>query len=320
MDTLKKIGLTGLVPVVAFDSIDQALPAAKAIQKSGIEVIEVTLRTEAGLDAIKKIRESMPDMLVGAGTVLTVKNAQDAIEAGASFIVTPGFSQEVVKYCKDSNIPVTPGCVTPTEITMAIDMGLITLKFFPASTYGGIKACNALMGPFKHTGLSFIPTGGISQSNLSEYADKPFIHAIGGGWLCDSKSLKNEDYDNIFEVCKESVDTLLGFEVDHLGINSTEDESTDTIVSIFDRAFNLGIKRGNSSDFAGKNIEVVKDNGRGKNGHVAIRTNNLDRAVYYLGKRGYTIDEESLKIKNGKKIAVYLNDLVGGFAIHLLQK
>ncbi len=244
MDTLERIGLIGLVPVVAFENINQALPAAKAIFESGIEVIEVTLRTEAGLEAIKLIRENMPEMLVGAGTVLSLQNAKDAIEAGASFIVSPGFSDEVVAYCQKEGVPITPGCVTPTEIGNALEKGVTTLKFFPSSVFGGVKAMSALMGPFKHTGLKFIPTGGINESNLHEYADKSFVHAIGGGWLCSSKDMKVRDFENITKTCKKAVDILLGFELDHTAIIDKEEKLLDIKTHNTDRAMYYLKKRG----------------------------------------------------------------------------
>jgi 2-dehydro-3-deoxyphosphogluconate aldolase/(4S)-4-hydroxy-2-oxoglutarate aldolase len=320
MEVLERIGLTGLIPVVVIKDPADAVPAAKAILKSGIDVIEITMRTEAGLDSISRIREEVPEILVGAGTVLTIENLKAASSAGAQFVVTPGYNRHIVEWCIENNMPITPGCVTPTEIGTAIGQGLKVLKFFPADIYGGINACKSLYGPFGHTGLKFIPTGGINEKNLKEYADKQYIHAIGGGWLCSTEDLAAKNYDNITTTCERAIDILLGFEFAHMGINTSGESNAEELGTYFDKAFGLRTKKGNSSDFAGGEIELVKGKGLGENGHIAIRTNHIDRAMSYLKKKGYRIAKETIKLKNGLTTAVYLQDNVAGFAVHLLQK
>jgi 2-dehydro-3-deoxyphosphogluconate aldolase/(4S)-4-hydroxy-2-oxoglutarate aldolase len=215
MTVSEKIGLIGLVPVIVFNDEKEALPTAEALIEAGLPIMEITLRTEQGLPAIKAIKEKYPEILMGAGTVLSVEQAKAAVEAGAEFIVSPGFNDDVVGWCVENNIAVTPGCVTPTEIEHALKFGLNVLKFFPASIYGGIKACKALYGPYRM--VKFIPTGGINLDNLAEYADKEFIHAIGGGWLCSGADIKSGNYTNMINTIKDSVDTLLGFEMDEIG-------------------------------------------------------------------------------------------------------
>ena len=184
MDVMERIGNAGLVPVVVIEDANDAADAAKALLAADLDIMEITMRTEAGIEAIKNVRKSFPEMLVGAGTVLSVDKAKEAVAAGAQFIVTPGFNPPVVKWCVENNIPITPGCVTPTEIDMALSYGIQILKFFPADVYGGVKGCKALYGPYKVAGVSFIPTGGVNNDNLPEFANQPFIHAVGGGWLC----------------------------------------------------------------------------------------------------------------------------------------
>jgi 2-dehydro-3-deoxyphosphogluconate aldolase/(4S)-4-hydroxy-2-oxoglutarate aldolase len=149
---------------------------------------------------------------LGAGTVLSADQAKAAVDAGAQFIVSPGFNDEVVGWCIKNDVAVTPGCVTPTEIEHALSFGLNVLKFFPASIYGGIKGCKALYGPYRM--VKFIPTGGVNLNTLAEYADKNYIHAIGGGWLCSSKDISNKDYESIKKTVKASIDILLGFELE----------------------------------------------------------------------------------------------------------
>jgi len=320
MDTLERIGITGLVPVVVIDNAADAVPAAQALLDAHLDIMEITMRTEAGLQAISNIREACPEMLVGAGTVLSLEKAKEAVAAGAQFIVSPGLNPSIVKWCLDNNIPITPGCVTPTEVDQALSYGLKVLKFFPADVYGGLKACNALNGPFGHLGVKFIPTGGVNNDNLAEYADKSFIHAIGGGWLCNKEDIKNHNFQKITETAAKAVDILLGFEFAHMGINGESESESLQIVKTFEAAFKLAPKYGNSSNFAGPAIEVTKEIGLGKCGHIAIRTNNIKRAIHYLQKRGFAVAEETAKYKGDKLNAIYLKYEIGNFAIHLLQK
>lgn len=317
---MERIGQVGLVPVVVLENSEDAPKIGQALLEGGVPIMEITMRTEAGIDAIKAVKQKCPDVIVGAGTVLTLEKCKEAVEAGASFIVTPGFNPKVVDWCVENRILITPGCVTPTEIEMALSRGIKTVKFFPAGIYGGIEACAAFQGPYKSAGLKFIPTGGINLNNLDEYSDKPFIHAIGGGWLCDSKAVAAGDYDIIRNTAEMSVNKVLGFEVEHVGINTANSDASAALVQEFNSIFGFAVKNGNSSNFAGKSIEVMKYEYLGRNGHIAIRTNNIERALYHLKNRGYESDETTSKQKNGQIIAIYLKHELGGFAIHLVQK
>lgn len=203
----KRIGDIGLVPVVVIDDASKAIDTAKALLQGGVGVMEITLRTAAGLEAIHLVATECPEMLVGAGTVLTLEQCKEAIANGARFIVSPGFDPEIVDYCMQEQILICPGCVTPTEITAARKKGLSVLKFFPANIYGGLKAMKALAGPFG--GVQFIPTGGIDLSNLEDYINS-IIFAIGGGWLCSRDAINNGEFDEITQSCSKSVDVLLG--------------------------------------------------------------------------------------------------------------
>ena len=252
--------------------------------------------------------------------MLSVQQAKDAVSAGAKFIVSPGLNDDVVSWCKENDVLITPGCVTPTEIEHAMQYGLNVLKFFPASIYGGIEGCKALNGPYRM--IKFIPTGGVGLNNLCDFVDKPFIHAIGGGWLCSTKDIKAKNFDNITKMVKASIDVLLGFELAHIGMNTTSESEAMDAAGKLDSIFGFGVKAGASSVFAGSGFEMMKSAGLGAKGHIAIRTNNIERAIYYLGARGYQIDEATKKEKDGKMIAVYLtsDNSVGGFALHLVQK
>lgn len=317
-DVLKRIGNMGLVPVVVIDDAELAAPTAKALLDGGLEIMEITMRTEQGIPAIKKVKEAYPQMLIGAGTVLSMEKAKEAVEAGAEFIVAPGFNPELVEWCKEANIAITPGCVTPTEIDRAIRCGLTVLKFFPANIYGGINGCKALYGPYRM--VKFIPTGGVSNDNLSDFADKPYIHAIGGSWLCKTADINNKNFSKITQIVKDSIDILLGFELAHIGINADSEEESLATAEMFSDTFGFNLKKGNSSNFSGTGIEINKSKGLGTMGHIAIKTNSIDRAVYYLEKKGYKVDWSTKKAKGQKTIAVYMEKEIGGFAVHLLQK
>ena len=202
MTVKEKIAENLLIPVVVMDDVDKADDTARALLKGGIKVMEITLRTEAGLRAIENVQNACPDLLVGAGTVLSLAQCEKAVARGAAFIVSPGFDYEIVEYCLRSNVAVFPGCVTPTEITAAIKAGLDTVKFFPAHIYGGVTAIKALSAPFP--AVRFIPTGGIDNDNLSQFII-PQVFAIGGGWLCDRKHINAGNFQAITAACETAV-------------------------------------------------------------------------------------------------------------------
>ncbi|MCL2059772.1 MAG: bifunctional 4-hydroxy-2-oxoglutarate aldolase/2-dehydro-3-deoxy-phosphogluconate aldolase [Oscillospiraceae bacterium] len=320
MSLLERIKKIGLIPVVAFDNADQASAAAKAMFDAQLDIIEITMRTAAGIDSIKRVKAELPDMIVGAGTVLTLDKAKESVGAGAQFVVMPGYQEDIVDWCIANDVLVFPGCVTPAEIQMALQKGLKVLKFFPADVYGGLKALTALNGPFGPSGVSFIPTGGVDLKNLSEFVQASFIAAVGGSFLCSSKQIKAGDWAGVAKSVAESIDIMLGFELGHVGFNTDSPEKSEEITKTLVGAFHFPYLPGNSANFAGTAVEVVKSVGLGDHGHVAIKTNNLDRAVYYLEKRGFSVDPSTEKSKDGKKTAVYLKDQIGGYAFHLLQK
>jgi len=203
---VKEFYKTGVVPVVVLEDAKDAVPTAKALLAGGVNIMEITFRTAAAADSIKAVAEQCPDMIVGAGTVITLDQCKKAVEMGAKFIVSPGFNEKVVEWCVDNGIMVTPGCVTPTEITAALEKGLKIVKFFPANVYGGLKGMKALAAPFG--AVKFIPTGGVSADNLSEYIDAPFIHAVGGSWLCAKNDISEGNFDKITELCKQARDIV----------------------------------------------------------------------------------------------------------------
>ena len=317
MDVLKRLAQYGVVPVVVLEDAKDAVPTAKAMLAGGIDVMEITFRTAAAADSIKAVAQECPDMVVGAGTVINLEQCKLAVECGAKFIVSPGYDEETVAWCCDNGIPVTPGCVTPTEIMMALKHGLKVLKFFPANVYGGLSAIKSLAGPFG--GVKFIPTGGVNAQNLAEFISSPYIHAVGGSWICPKADIAAGNFDKITALCKEARKSLLGFEVAHIGINTPDADAAMDVCKAFNDAFDFNVKQGNSSNFASTGVEVMKTMFKGANGHIAIRTNKMIPAIAEMERRGYELDMDSVKDKNNIK-AVYFKNEIGGFAVHLLQK
>ena len=317
MDVLKRLAQSGVVPVVVLEDAKDAVPTAKAMLAGGSDVMEITFRTAAAADSIKAVAQECPDMVVGAGTVINLEQCKLAVECGAKFIVSPGYDEETVAWCCDNGIPVTPGCVTPTEIMMALKHGLKVLKFFPANVYGGLSAIKSLAGPFG--GVKFIPTGGVNAQNLAEFISSPYIHAVGGSWICPKADIAAGNFDKITALCKEARKTLLGFEVAHIGINTPDADAAMDVCKAFNDAFDFNVKQGNSSNFASTGVEVMKTMFKGANGHIAIRTNKMIPAIAEMERRGYELDMDSVKDKNNIK-AVYFKNEIGGFAVHLLQK
>lgn len=198
----KKIHDIGIVPVVVLHDAADAAPLAKAMCEGGLPCAEVTFRTDAAADSIRIMSRQFPEMLVGAGTVLTVAQVDAAIEAGAKFIVSPGFDAEVVQACIDRGVPVFPGVVTPSEIMQALRLGLEVVKFFPAESFGGLSAIKSLAAPFP--GLQFMPTGGISAKNVRDYLSYDRIIACGGSWMVKSSLISEGRFDEIRAMCAEA--------------------------------------------------------------------------------------------------------------------
>ena len=202
MDVLTRLANSVVVPVVVLDKVEDAVPTAKAMAAGGVDTMEITFRTACAPEAIKAVAQNCPEVLVGAGTIINLEQCKLAVEMGAKFIVSPGYSEEVVSWCVENNIPVAPGCVTPTEIMAALKHGLKMVKFFPANVYGGLNAMKNLSAPF--VGLKFLPTGGVNAGNIKEYIDAPFIHAVGGSWVCPKDAIKAGEWDKITALCKEA--------------------------------------------------------------------------------------------------------------------
>ena len=315
---LEEISKIGIVPVIALDSAEDAAPLAQALCDGGLPCAEVTFRTAAAEESIRIMSEQFHDMLVGAGTVLTTEQVDRAVNAGAKFIVSPGLNPKVVSYCVEKGIPVTPGCSNPSDIETAIELGLEVVKFFPAEAAGGLAMIKAMSAPYTH--MKFMPTGGINAKNLNSYLAFDKIIACGGSWMVGKDLVVTKDWDRITSLTKEAVSTMLAFKLHHIGINCTSDEAAASDAAKFATLLTQCITGGPVSYFTGSCIELMKEPGRGTNGHIAIGTNSVSRAVYHLEKRGFSFDETSFKYdEKGNLRFAYLTEEIGGFAVHLTK-
>ena len=309
----------GIIPVIAFNSVDEAVPLCKALVAGGLPAAEVTFRTACAEECIKKIHDEVPEMLLGAGTVLTEDQADRAMAAGASFIVAPGFDPNVTKHVIEKGGLMMPGTSTPGEMQQAMNLGCEAIKFFPAEANGGVNMLKNIGGALKTA--KWMCTGGINAKNVTEYLANDQIFAVGGTWMCKSDKIKAGAWDEITAMSREAVDTMLGLELGHIGINCADEAEAAKTAESIGALLSMAVKPGNSSIFVGKKeFEIMKKPGRGTHGHIAILTNNVDRAIYHLGRRGVKFDMDSKNVKDGKTIAIYLADEIAGFAIHLVQR
>lgn len=318
-EILRTISNIGIVPVVTLDDADKAVPLARALVAGGLPVAEITFRAAAAGDAIRAIVDTVPEMLVGAGTVLTPEQLDQALEAGARFVVSPGFNPEMVKYGLSKGALMLPGTATGGEMEQAMSLGLEAVKFFPAEQNGGIAKLKALAGPYRK--LKWMPTGGINGGNLAEYLSFPQVIACGGTWMVKKDLIEAENWAEITRLTREAVDTMLGFSLAHVGINCLDAQASERTARTICGLFGLPFRAGNSSNHAGTAVECTKAPGPGVHGHIAIGTNSVERAIYHLERRGVAIDHATCKTDaKGRAKAVYLEGDFGGFAIHLVQK
>ena len=319
METIfQRISNLGIVPVVKIMNADDAVNLGNALIKGGLPIAEITFRTEAAKEALKKLHTELPEILLGAGTVLTVDQVKKAVSAGAEFIVAPGFNPDVVDYCIANNIPVVPGVNSPTQIEMALKRNLKVLKFFPAEASGGLPMLKSMAAPYGD--LKFIPTGGVNTANINTYLQSDRVLACGGTWMVKPELISTGKFEEIAKITSEAVKNMLGFELIHVGINENNEESAMSSAKEFSSLLSLPVKDENSSLLVGSEFEIMKSKFPGDHGHLAIGTNSINRAIAYFKRNDISILPETVKEKDNRIIAVYLDKEISGFAIHLLQK
>lgn len=318
-ETLERLSCIGIVPVIAIDDAKKAVPLARALVRGGIPCAEVTFRTEEAEEAIRRIASEVPELLLGAGTVLTAEQAERAKSAGACFVVSPGFNPSVVSRCHELGLSVVPGCSCPSDMERALELGLEAVKFFPAEQAGGLDYIKAVSAPYGK--LHFMPTGGIGPANLSNYLSFPKVFACGGSWMASKELIQAENYEKIEALCAEAVQLSLGFSFAHMGINTASEAQALGTAELFSEMFSFALKNGNSSVFAGPMVELTKKAGLGTHGHIGVATLSVERAVRYLSQKGVAVEEESfVRGADGLLKAAYLKNEIAGFAVHLVRK
>ncbi len=274
----------GLVPVVKIDDANKAEGLAKALIDGGLPCAEVTFRTDAAAEAIRRITKAYPEMLVGAGTVINVEFAKEAVAAGATFLVSPGFNPEVVDWCIANDVPIVPGVCTPSDIEAGLARGLSTLKFFPAEVNGGVSMLRNFAGPFPN--VSFMPTGGISAKNVTEYAKQRNVLAVGGSWMVNAALIDAEDWEAITALSAEAVATLQGLKLEQIGIKAASEAEVKRTVALLEAIGIEGLASEQVAVYAGSKSEK---------GFLLFSCINAERTQAYLLNRGFTVDEKSVE-------------------------
>ncbi|MBA4698582.1 MAG: bifunctional 4-hydroxy-2-oxoglutarate aldolase/2-dehydro-3-deoxy-phosphogluconate aldolase [Ruminococcus sp.] len=318
-ENMKQIFDIGFVPLIVIDNAADAVPLARALVKGGIPVAEVTYRTGAAKEAIQQMASEVPEIIVGAGTVHNIEQAQSAVEAGASFIVTPGFNPDVVKWCLKHQVDIIPGTVSTADLEQALSFGLTVCKFFPAEAYGGIQTLKALAGPYKD--ISFMPTGGVNANNMNDYLSLPNVAAVGGSFMAPDSLMKEKSWDAVSALCQKTLADHLGFEIAHVGINTENTAESSRLADVFCNMFSKEKKEFEGAFFAGDMIEVIKGSFLGTHGHIAINTNDIERAVTYFQRNNVAFNMSTRAVnEKGQMVSIYFAEEFGGFAVHLRRR
>ncbi|MCI9378221.1 MAG: bifunctional 4-hydroxy-2-oxoglutarate aldolase/2-dehydro-3-deoxy-phosphogluconate aldolase [Eubacterium sp.] len=313
---LEEFSHIGIVPVIAIEKAEDAEPLAGALINGGLPCAEVTFRTDAAEESIYRITGRFPEMLAGAGTVLTTEQAKRAVGAGAKFIVSPGFNPKVVEWCLSHDIPVIPGCACPSDMEQALSMGLSAVKFFPAEANGGLAAIKAMAAPY-HT-LKFMPTGGISVENLNRYLAFEKVFACGGSWMASSALIKAKDWEGIALKTREAVAAMLGLMLKRVVIHVQNEEEARLETSRFAALFGVDGAMQKESGLAGNFVEIRKKQDTDDGGQFVIGTNYVERAVYYLQKRGFCPRKySSMHCGNGMEALGYTVGKIAGYTVRI---
>lgn len=313
-DIIKQLELAGITPLIKIDDPKDALPLVGALTAAGINTVEVTFRTSAAKDVLKLISGKCKTMLVGAGTIISVEQVNDAVRAGAKYIVTPSFNPKVVDRCIELGVPIFPGCSNPTDIEQAYERGLRVVKFFPAELLGGVNMLKALSAPYPF--MRFIPTGGIREDNLNDYLGFNKVLCCGGTYVVDENLLKQKKFQEITRIARESVNKMLDIKLDHVAINTDMKTGTE-LLKTFSK-LSGEVYQPTEDKVCG--IEVVRENHNGNIGHIAFSSSNLERCIYYLAQRGFTVDMSTIVKENGKISKLHLAGDNAGFTIQLIKK
>lgn len=318
MPIYEKMGLFGIVPVVKIDHIEDAVPLANALCEGGLPIVEVTFRTQCAKEAIKNMCEACPEMLIGAGTILSKHQVDEALEAGASFLVSPGFNPEIVRYCLEKKVTIIPGCATPSDMEKAISFHLDVVKFFPAEANGGIASIKAMSAPYPQ--LSFMPTGGIHAQNVKTYLAFDKVLACGGSWMVNSELLEHKQFDEIKRLTKQAIQVMLNLEVAHISLPNSDEKTCESNTQKLANLFQQSIIEDTQANIVGS-FEIMKNSGRGMHARICVSTSSIERAMFHLQRNNITFDLESATYDKKNKLAsIFVEDEINGFAFQLVRK
>lgn len=318
VDVIKQLESNIIVPVVVFNNIEDAIPVAKALYDGGIYCIEVTYRSDIASQCIAMIRHEMPQMLVGAGTILNIEQLNQAIQADAHFIVTPGMNEKIIKEAQNKNIPIIPGVSSASDCDKAIEYNITYVKFFPSEQLGGLSMIKALSGPYKT--LKFMPTGGISFEHVSDYLKEKFIFAIGGSWLVKQDWLDNKNYSLIKEEARKTMIKALDLEFSHVMVNNANlNPSKKDKFTLFDI-----VGHSSSNDmviFDGKTIIEHSTLASSKhNQSIVMITSRINYVHSHLLKVGVKIHTEFDFIYPAQLKRIIINNYLDQYDVHIMSK
>ncbi|MBQ6479862.1 MAG: bifunctional 4-hydroxy-2-oxoglutarate aldolase/2-dehydro-3-deoxy-phosphogluconate aldolase [Anaerolineaceae bacterium] len=315
----KKIHDIGIVPVIARNRIEDAAPLAKAMYAGGLPIAEIIFRNEADHDLLVEMKNTCPEMMIGAGSILTQEQVDSALNGDVAYISTQGLDPNIVKYCQDKNIPVIPEISNAGDMESTLALGIDTVKFLPAEHPDGIKMIKMLSNDYDQ--IKFIPSVGINQSKVNEYLNEPCVLACCGSWMIDENAISEKNFGKIRELAEDAVSSILGRTLKHIGINDENEdgaELADRFAGIFGGKVRKTVKGWFGSEFA----EIMsKKFHTGRHGHIGIGVNNPDRARRYYEALGYSFDERTAGYdENGALEIIYFSEEIGGFALHIVKK
>lgn len=315
---IEEIGKTGILPNFKAKDIKEAESMIKAFYDQNILCIEVTLSEIISGDFIENMKHKFPGMIIGIKDISSLNQADKALRMGARFVSSTSFNLEIASFCMKNNLPYIPECSKISEVVQAITEGFDLIKIFVTESTNLLEKVRDLNNIYSN--VNFILSRGIDANNLSGYLSIPNVLACSGDWMLDGVSHSKTNFAHISDSIKYSIDKMLGFELCHLGINSIDESEANEISDEFSEVFSFPKKIGESSIFAGQSFEIMKFPFLGEKGHIAISTNNINRAMYFIQRKGYKFKDETKNYKDGKLKTIYLEKEIGGFAIHLFQK
>jgi 2-dehydro-3-deoxyphosphogluconate aldolase/(4S)-4-hydroxy-2-oxoglutarate aldolase len=313
-EIVKKLDLSGIVPLIKIENTKNALPLAGALIAADMRAMEITFRTGAAQEVLRLLTSKCPDLVIGAGTVIDTRQVQEAVSSGAKYVITPSFNPAVVDRCIEIGIPVFPGCSTASDIEQAYSRGLRVVKYFPSELLGGVEMLKALSGPYPF--IRFIPTGGINCDNLEKYVAFPKVLCCGGTFIAEEDDLENGRFENITRKARDAVDKVIGLKLDHIAIN-TDKAGAAEIMKAFSRLGGVSYIPQNA---VVSGIEAVSDSGRQALGYIVYSSPNLERCLWYLGNRGFKTDERSVVTNGNQILEAFLVGNFGGFEIKLIKR